>query len=201
MLTFLAAVFFLIITPGPGVLSTAGVGAAYGVSAGLRYVLGLFIGSNLVALAVISGLAAVVLSVPLIRIVLMTASIAYLLYLALRIALAGARLAFIEANSPPGIGAGILLQAINPKAYAVNTTLFAGFPYAPENLVFETLTKLLIMNAVWIPIHLGWLWAGAALHRLDLSEKAHRRINLAMAASMLAVAALALLAGLRGSFS
>ena len=29
MLEFAAAVFFLIVTPGPGVLSTAGVGAGY----------------------------------------------------------------------------------------------------------------------------------------------------------------------------
>lgn len=193
MLTFALAVFFLIITPGPGVLSTAGLGAAYGFRPGLAYVTGLFIGTNLVALAVISGLAAVVLSVPVIRTVLMVASIGYLLYLASRIAFAGARVAFIEAKAPPAVLSGILLQAINPKAYAVNTTLFAGFPFAPDNLVFETIAKLVIVNAIWIPIHLGWLYAGAVLHRLNLSETAHRRINYAMAASMLAVVALAIL--------
>lgn len=197
MLTFAAAVFFLIITPGPGVLSTAGVGAGYGYPAGLRYVLGLFVGTNIVALAVISGLAAIVLSVPVLRWVLMAASIAYLLYLAAKIAFAGSRLAFIEARTAPGVGAGVLLQAINPKAYAVNTTLFAGFPFAPDALVFETTAKLVIANAIWIPIHLGWLYAGATLHRLNLSETAHRRINLAMAASMLLVVALAILSGLR----
>lgn len=197
MLTFAAAVFFLIITPGPGVLSTAGVGSAYGFRAGLVYVLGLFIGTNLVALAVISGIAAIVLSMPVVRTVLMVASIGYLLYLASRIAFAGSRVAFIEAKAPPGVMAGVLLQAINPKAYAVNTTLFAGFAYAPDNLVFETLTKLIITNAIWIPIHLAWLWAGEALHRLDLSEAAHRRINVLMAASMLAVVVLAIYSGLR----
>lgn len=197
MLTFAAAVFFLIITPGPGVLSTAGFGAAYGFRDSLKYVLGLFIGTNLVALAVISGVAAVVLSVPVIRVVLMAASTAYLLYLAAKIAFAGAKIAFIEAKAAPGIGAGLLLQAINPKAYAVNTTLFAGFPFAPANLVFETVAKLLIVNTIWIPIHLVWLYAGATLHRLNLSEAAHRRINYLMAASMLAVVALAILAGLR----
>ena len=194
MLTFAFAVFFLIITPGPGVLSTAGVGAAYGVRPGLAYVSGLFIGTNFVALAVISGLAAIVLSVPVVRTVLMVASIGYLVYLAMRIAFAGSRIAFIEAKTPPAVLSGILLQAINPKAYAVNTTLFAGFPFAPENLTFETTAKLVIVNAIWIPIHLGWLYAGAALHRLNLPETAHRRINFAMAASMLAVVALALFA-------
>ena len=197
MLTFAAAVFFLIVTPGPGVLSTAGVGAGYGFRAGLRYVVGLFLGTNLVSLAVITGVAAVVLANPAIRTVLLVASVAYLVYLAARIAFAGSKLAFIEAKTAPGVGAGLLLQAINPKAYAVNTTLFAGFPFAPDNLVFETVAKLIIANAIWIPIHLGWLWAGAALHRLNLAETTQRRINYAMAASMLLVVALALAANLR----
>ncbi|CUH75986.1 LysE family translocator [Tropicibacter naphthalenivorans] len=195
MLTFAAAVLFLLITPGPGVLSTAGLGAAYGFRPSLAYVAGLFIGTNLVALAVISGVAAIVLSVPVIRTVLMAASTAYLLYLAVRIAFAGARIAFVEAKAPPALLAGIALQAINPKAYAVNTTLFAGFPFSGSILV-ETLAKLLIVNAFWVPIHLGWLWAGASLHRLNLSATAQRRINFLMAASMLLVVALALYSGL-----
>ncbi len=182
MLTFAAAVFFLIITPGPGVLSTAGIGSAFGFRAGLRYVTGLFIGNNLVGIAVISGVAAIVLAVPVVRTVLMVASVCYLLYLAAKIALAGSRIAFIEAAIAPGLIAGIALQAINSKAYAVNTTLYAGFPFAPDNLVFETLTKVLILNAIWIPIHLAWLFAGASLHRLNLSEAAQRRINHLMAA-------------------
>lgn len=197
MLTFAAAVLFLIITPGPGVLSTAGVGSAFGFRAGLRYVAGLFIGTNLVGMAVITGVAAIVLSMPVVRTVLMFASVAYLLYLAAKIALAGSRIAFIESAIAPGLTAGLLLQTINPKAYAVNTTLYAGFPFAPENLIFETFVKVLIFNAIWIPIHLAWLWAGASLHRLNLSPAAQRRINYVMAASMLAVVALALMAGLR----
>ena len=199
MLTFAAAVFFLIVTPGPGVLSTAGVGAAFGFRFGLRYVLGLFIGTNLVALAVITGLAAVVLSQPFIRTVLMVLSFSYLIYLAARIAFAGSRIAFIEAQGAPGIGAALLLQAINPKAYAVNTALFTGFAFYPQSLLVETLTKLVILNSIWIPIHLGWLYAGVSLHRLNLSETAQRRINFAMAASMLAVVVLAVFSSARAA--
>jgi len=199
MLSFAAAVFFLIITPGPGVLSTAGVGAAYGAGPGLRYVAGLFVGNNIVLAAVITGLAAILLSVPGVRWVLMGLSIAYLLYLAGKIAFAGTRIAFIEATSAPGMMAGILLQPINPKAYAVNTAFVAGFSFAPDNLLFETITKVLIINAVWIPIHLIWLWAGISLHRLDLSGRTHRIINYGMAFSMLAVVALALLSAARAT--
>jgi threonine/homoserine/homoserine lactone efflux protein len=127
-----------------------------------------------------------------VRWVLMGLSMAYLTYLAARIAFAGSKIAFIEAKTAPGIRAGILLQAINPKAYVVNTTLMTGFPFAPDNLLFETAMKLVIMNAIWIPIHVGWLLAGASLHRLNLSDQAQRRINYIMAALMLGVVVLAL---------
>lgn len=197
MLTFALAVILLIITPGPGVLSTAGVGAAYGYGPGLRYVTGLFIGNFLVAMAVITGVSALILSTPVVRQVLMAASVAYLLYLAVRIAFAGSRIAFISASKAPGIASGLLLQPINPKAYAVNTALFTGFAYAPGDLTFEIVTKLLIFNAIWIPIHVGWLWAGVALHRLDLPEKTQRRINYLMAAAMVGVVALAVYAAMR----
>ncbi len=186
MLTFAAAVFLLIITPGPGVLSTAGVGAAHGWRQGLFYVAGLCAGTNLVSFAVISGLAAVILAEPLVRTVLMFASAGYLGYLALRIALAGANIAFIR-TSAPGFPAGLTLQFINPKAYAVNTTLFSGFAFYPNSFAVETGLKLMIVNAIWIPLHLLWLHAGVRLNSLNLSSRTQRLINLVMALCLLGV--------------
>lgn len=191
MLTFAAAVFFLIITPGPGVLSTAGVGSAFGARPGTRYVTGLWLGNNLVALAVVMGITAVILADPRIRAVLFLVSTGYLLYLALRIAMAGSKVAFIEAATPPGVFNGLALQIINPKAYAVHTTLFSGFTFLPGNLAVETVSKFLILNAIWIPIHFLWLYLGITLRQLNLSERTHRIINVAMSLSMLAVVALA----------
>ncbi len=194
MFTFAAAVFFLLITPGPGVLTIAGVGSAYGWRAALSFFAGLFVGTNLVALAVVSGLAAIVLANDNIRLALFVASACYLIYLALRIALSGAKIAFIKISKPPGFWGAIMLQAINPKAYAVNTTLFGGFAFMPHNLATETLIKFLIINMIWIPVHLLWLYAGVTLHRLDLPAKTQRTINITMALSMLAVVALAIVA-------
>ena len=198
MLTFAAAVFFLIVTPGPGVLSAAGVGAAYGMRSGLRYVLGLFIGNNLVILAVITGLAALVLANPVVRTVLFVLSTAYLLYLACRIAFAGSKLAFAPATREPGVLAGILLQPINPKAYAVNTALFSGFALFPDALVAEAIWKLIIVNAIWVPIHVVWVWFGVRLKALDLAPDRQRVINFAMAASMLLVVGLAVWSEITG---
>lgn len=191
MLTFAAAFFLAILSPGPGVLSIAGVGAAYGFKAGFRYMTGLFIGTNLVGLAVVTGVAAVILASPVIRTVLFAASTCYLLYLAARIAFAGSKIAFINAKKQPGIKEGLLLQAVNPKAYVVNTLFITGFAFMPNALTMEIILKFLIMNAIWIPIHMLWLWAGGAVKRLELADHVQRRINFAMAGSMLLVVGLA----------
>ena len=194
MLEFSAAVFLLIVTPGPGVLSAAGVGSGFGFRAGLAYVGGLFVGSNMVALAVVSGLAAALVANPVLHAALFWASVCYLTYLAAKIACAGSRIAFIEPDKAPGFVNGLALQAINPKAYAVNTAFFSGFAFMPDSPVAEIALKFLIMNAIWVPIHLVWLAAGVTLRRLDLPPRIQSAINIAMAVSMLAVVALAALA-------
>ena len=148
MINFAIAVFFLIITPGPGVLSVAGVGAAFGFKSGVRYITGLFFGTNLVALAVVSGLATIVLSNNLLRLFLMLCSSSYLLFLAYRIALSGAMISFSKAERKPGIIDGIFLQLVNPKAYAVNTAMYTGFLIYPNTIALEIAVKFIIMNLI-----------------------------------------------------
>ncbi len=193
MLTFAITVFLLIVTPGPGVLSTAGFGAAYGYKKSLRYVFGLFLGTNLVFLAVATGLIAILLSIPSLRLFLLILSTFYLFYLASKIALAGSNIAFIKAKSPPGIISGVLLQAINPKAYVVNTTLVSGFAFYQSSFAIELVIKFFIMNSIWIPLHLLWLYVGTVLHELNLSIKNQRIINLMMSLSMVLVVVISIL--------
>ena len=176
----------------------AGVGAAFGFRAGLHYMTGLFIGNNLVGLAVVTGLAALILANPVIRTVLAIASAGYLFYMAIRIALAGSKVGFSAATRRPGIVDGVLLQLINPKAYVVSTSIFSGFVILPEALLAEVILKFLLFNVVWIPVHFVWLWAGSALQRLDLPPRVQRGINLIMAAALVGVVLLAGLSLLRG---
>lgn len=186
MLTFAIVSLLMFITPGPGVLSLAGVGAAFGWRHGLRYMAGLFAGHFLVSIAVITGLAAIILAEPFIRRLLLLASAGYLGYLALRIALAGSKISFIQINAP-GFMTGMTLQFINPKAYAVHTTFFTGFAFYPDSFVVETGLKLIIMNAIWISLHLCWLYAGCKLNELNLPDRTQKLINIFMAICLVAV--------------
>ncbi|NKB63036.1 MAG: LysE family translocator [Gammaproteobacteria bacterium] len=192
MLAFIFAVILLVLTPGPRVLSTAGLGAAWGFRAGLQYVIGLFLGNNLVAFIVVSGMATILFTIPYARTILLILSVSYLIYLAAKIAFAGSKIGFISATGRPGVRAGILLQIINPKAYVVNTTLFTGFVFYPQSLITETLIKFLILNLIWIPVHLLWLWVGGKIQEMQLPEKIQFRVNVTMAIAMLSVVVLAL---------
>ncbi|MGC1494216.1 MAG: LysE family translocator [Sulfitobacter sp.] len=194
MIEFVIAVFFLLITPGPGVLTTAGIGAAFGFRAGFRFLTGLCLGGFITMMIVISGVAAIVLAVPSLRIVLLLASVGYLIYLAWRIASAGAKIGFKPAAKPLGFTNGLMLQFINPKAYVVGTTLFSGFAFMPSAPVWEIIIKLLVFNAIWVPVHLIWLGAGARLGSMNLNHRSQRMINIGMAVSLLVVVFVALLA-------
>lgn len=192
MLTFAIALLFILGTPGPGVLSLAGVGSAFGYRPGWQYGIGLFVGSNLVMLAAATGLAALFLADERLRLVFTVLSAGYLLYLAAKIAFAGSEIAFIKASQPPGFVGGVALQIINPKAYAVGTFVFSNFPFWPQSIVVEIVLKFIILNAIWIPIHIIWLAAGVTLNRMDLAKSTQRAINVAMATAMLVVVGLAI---------
>jgi len=199
MFEFAAAVFLLIASPGPGVMGCAGMGAAYGFRPGLRFITGLCLGQLVVIAMVVSGLAAAVLAVPAIRTILVILSTCYLLYLAAKIAFAGTTIEFLRTDRAPGVMSGFLLQPINPKAYVVNINLFSAFVIWPEAYWFEVGVKLVILNLVWIPIHIAWLYAGVSLERLNLAPRTQRIINMAMALAMLAAVALAVSSTLRSA--
>lgn len=193
MFAFIGATLLLIITPGPGVLSIAGLGSGFGFQAGQRFLWGLWLGNMLVGLAVISGLEAIIFSIQYLPEVLLVLSLGYLSYLAFKIAFAGSEIAFIKSERIPGFVDALLLQAVNPKAYAVNATFFTTFNFWPDHFIEETLVKILIVNAIWIPVHFGWLYAGATLRKLDLPPAIQRAINIFMAVSMVIVVLLAVL--------
>ena len=192
MIAFALACFLLIVTPGPGVLSVAGAGSGFGFNKGRNYLWGLCIGNFLVGVFVATGIAAAVFSVNYLRELLMILSLSYMLYIAFKVAFAGSKVGFINSEEAPLLKDGIMLQLINPKAYVANTVLFSGFDLMLSSLFHEVLIKFIIWNAVWIPMHFAWLFAGVTLKRLNLSPKIQRGINMFMAVSMVLLMLLSL---------
>ena len=191
MLTFTIAIFLMIITPGPGVLSLAATGSGFGWKAGILYLAGLFIGTNTVLVFVVTGFKGFLFEIPWVEPVFLIISLSYLTWIAWRIASAGNEIKFKKSKNEPTFFEAIFLQIINPKAYLVNGILFAGFPLKNFSLQQEILIKALIINLVWIPVHFFWLWIGIKLRQWGLNKGKQAIVNKVMAFCLLVVIGLA----------
>ena len=193
MLTFAIAVFVLAATPGPALLSILGTGAAFGFRVGLKYVTGALVGANVVILLVISGLANFLEGLPQIRVILIFISFCYLSYIAFQIATSNSNSGLERTTNLVGFKDGVIIQLINPKAYAVALALFSGFPFSKQTLFVEIYLKLLITNVIFIPAYLAWLLAGVKLNSLNLSHKKVRKVKITLAFLMLVAALVSVL--------
>ncbi len=190
MIAFALAVFFMIFTPGPAVLALAGVGAAFSFNVGLKFLIGLTIGYLLVWVIVITGFVSIIFSIPYMRTIFLVISSGYLIYLSLKIMLKGSEIAFINPANKPSLVDGIILQLVNPKAYAFHSILLTGFIVFPNNFFLETSWKFIVMNLIWIPLHVGWLALGVSIEKINLKPQAQRQINFFMGISLMVVALL-----------
>ena len=191
MATFAIAIFLMIITPGPGVLSLAGTGAGFGWRPGIFYLLGLFIGTNSVMILVITGLKGVLFKIPFVEPVFLIVSLSYLTWIAWRIAFSDNKTTITSIKKEPTFFEAIFLQLINPKAYLVNGILFAGFPIQNLNLNEEIIAKVIIINLVWIPVHFFWLWLGIRIRSWGLGSGKQKKVNKFMGFSLFVVVILA----------
>src|SRR6185312_10093333 len=73
-------------SPGPATISLTAAGSAYGVRRSLAYLVGIIVGSTIVLVAVAMGITAALLAVPALRLALVAISVAYILWLAYRVA-------------------------------------------------------------------------------------------------------------------
>ncbi len=193
MLTFAIAVFVLAATPGPALLSILGTGAAFGFRVGLKYVIGALVGANVVILLIISGLVNFLESLPQIRVLLIFISLCYLSYIAFQIAASNSNSGLERTTNLVSFKDGLIIQLINPKAYAVALALFSGFPFSKQTLFVEIYLKVLITNVIFIPAYLAWLLAGVKLNSLNLSHKKARTVKIMLAFLMIVTALVSVL--------
>ena len=190
MISFILAVFFLIITPGPAVLALAGVGACFSFKMGIRFLIGLAIGHITVSILVITGLSSIIFSIPAMRMFFLIVSTGFLLFLSYKIITQGSKIAFPNYLSVPNMVDGIILQLINPKAYAVHTLIFSGFSIYPNDFFLETIWKFIVMNTIWFPIHFIWLAGGSIIKEISLKPRSQTIVNAIMGTSLLIVSIL-----------
>ena len=114
-------------TPGPNTTLSTTIAANQGLRAALRFVCAVPVGWTLLLLLCASGLGAVVVAVPALRLGIKAVGIGYLLWLAWKLS-RSARLS--EADSSRlnvGFWQGVALQFVNIKAWLLALTIVAGW--------------------------------------------------------------------------
>ena len=190
MVTYVIISFLMMVTPGPGVLSLAGVGAGFGWRVGIMYLIGLFLGTNGVALLVVLGFKQFLFDIDGVELTFLFLSLSYLSFLSWRIATSDNKTGFKQSFKSPKLYEGVFLQFVNPKAYVVQGHLFVvlSLGILPYNL--EIITKFIIVNSIWIPIHFFWLWLGISLKKWSLASNKQIWVNRGMGLALFAVVVL-----------
>jgi threonine/homoserine/homoserine lactone efflux protein len=183
---FLVAGLALAGSPGPATLSLAATGAAFGRRGGLGYVAGLTCGMLIIMAATATGVAGLLFALPGVRPVVLAVAAAYFVYLALRIATAPPLADTAAGRRPPSFPAGVVLNLVNPKAYAAMAALFSGFVLVDGRLALDAAAKIAILTAVIVAVNFVWLFSGAALTRFFRDPATNRVIN-ALFAGLLVV--------------
>ena len=190
MITYIVISFLMMVTPGPGVLSLAGVGAGFGWKVGMMYLIGLFFGTNGVALFVVLGFKQFLFEIDGVEITFLLLSLSYLSFLSWRIATSDNKTGFKQSLKAPRLYEGIFLQFVNPKAYVVQGHLFVVLSLGMASFNTEIIVKFIIVNSIWIPIHLLWLWLGISLKKWSLAVNKQIWVNRGMGLALFAVVVL-----------
>ena len=187
MTSYIIISFLMMVTPGPGVLSLAGVGAGFGWRVGIMYLIGLFLGTNGVALLVVLGFKQFLFEIDGVELTFLVLSLSYLSFLSWRIATSDNKTGFKETSKAPKLYEGIFLQFVNPKAYVVQGHLFVVLSLGISSYNTEIFTKFLIVNSIWIPINILWLWLGISLKKWSLASNKQVWVNRGMGLALFAV--------------
>jgi threonine/homoserine/homoserine lactone efflux protein len=190
---FIIAALALAGSPGPGTLSLAATGAAFGARRGLAYMIGIDVGMAGVIAITASGVMGILLAVPGATPLVTALAGAYFLYLAYRIATAPPLSENSTEQSAPSFAAGVALSLINPKGYAAMAALFSGFVLVRECLALDIAAKFAVLAVIITSVNLAWLTGGAALTRFLREPRTNRIVNVTFAVLLIVSVAVALM--------
>ena len=184
-LAFAAYAFVTTITPGPNNTMLLASGVNHGFVRSVPHLIGVSLGFAFLFLAVGGGIGAVLVAVPALHRALTAIGVAYLLWLAWKIARSGPAEGDIAAEPPLTFLQAAAFQWVNPKAWVMATGAAATYLPAPLHLVdLAALTAGYAL--VGAPCIAAWTGFGVALRRLLTDRRAATLFNWAMAAALVA---------------
>lgn len=181
-------------TPGPANMVLLTTGARFGLRRALPFVAGVALGKQLIIWPLGLGLMAIQDEYPLVFTALKWLSVAYILYLAYRVA--GLRLHVGQSDDhPPGFFAGLIVHPLNPKAWGMITTGFTTFVSVGTPPLQATATIAICLLGLQIMLHPIWTYAGQRIAAQLAGTRGERYLMWALAALTVASVLYALFAG------
>lgn len=169
-------------TPGPSNALLVATGARVGVARGLRALLGQGIGMGMMIVVVALGLGALVVARPALVGFIRWAGVAFMLWLAWKIASSSGHVVVEGDARPVGFLGLATFQWVNPKAWLIATSAAASFADAGADQVLHAIVLGALFTAVALVVCFPWLALGAAIQRVLRSGTSMRIFNIAMGA-------------------
>lgn len=172
-------------TPGPNNVMITASGVNFGFRRSLPHLMGITIGFAVMNLGVGVGLGRVFETYPHIHIVLKYVSVAYLMFLAWKIATAGEARGEKKRAQPFTFLQAAAFQWVNPKAWAIAIGAVSTFTTVGGDLFAEVLLISLIIMLVTIPCTGSWAFFGTVISRFLDTPLRLRAFNWSMAGLLL----------------
>ena len=194
VLSFLAFAASQVGTPGPANMALMATGARFGFRASLPFVAGVALGKQLIIWPIGFGILSLAEAAPWAFQVLKFASIAYIFWLAWKVA--NLRLgAATPDQRAPGFLAGLWVHPLNPKAWAMILTGFTSFVSMDTPTLQATATIAICLLACQLVFHPVWALGGDRIARAVAGTPAERYLMWLLAGLTVASVLVALLGG------
>ena len=174
------------ITPGPNTLMLLASGVNFGFRRTLPHVLGITVGFPAMIMAIGLGLGGLFEAYPRIHVILKYVGMAYLLWLAWKVATAESAEDAACESKPFGLFQAAAFQWVNPKAWIVSVSAIATYTSLQGDFMQEVVLIAVIFGIVSVPAVTSWTFFGTAIRRLLKSERARTLFNWAMAGLLVA---------------
>lgn len=177
--------FVASITPGPNNLMLLASGVNFGLARTVPHMLGIAIGFSLMIVLVGIGFVQLFVLLPWLHPAMQIAGILYMLWLAWKIANAGAVGSGATAGRPLTFLQAAAFQWVNPKGWAMALTAIATYSN-PSHLVTGVLIVSAVFFAVGTPSIATWALFGVGLRRFLSNPRTVRIFNVTMALLLVA---------------
>jgi threonine/homoserine/homoserine lactone efflux protein len=173
-------------TPGPNNILVASSGVNFGFRATIPHIIGITVGFPLMLLIVGLGLARIFIEFPLLHAALKYVCIAYMLYLAWRIAAASAMDEARRTSKPLTFLQGAAVQWVNGKGWVVALSVVTTYTVVDHTLPLQIAVLAAICLVITMASVCCWTLFGAMLRNFLQTDSRRRWFNYSMAALLVA---------------